>query len=149
MGDLAEFDPPRLTEFGAELIILPMSVLLIVAHAPLASALKAVAEHSYPDCAPKVSVLDVPPTMCADDVETQVRELLEGVPEALILTDVFGATPSNGVQRLASDKVRVVTGVNVPMLWRSLCYESQPLEARAQRAAEGAAKGIVLNEVEP
>ncbi|HEY1089525.1 MAG TPA: PTS fructose transporter subunit IIA [Burkholderiaceae bacterium] len=120
-----------------------MAFLLLVAHAPLASALKSVAEHSYPDCAPRLAVLDVTPEMSADDVEVQARALLGGAEEALVLTDVFGATPSNGAQRLAAPKVRVVSGVNVPMLWRCLCYSAQPVDVLAERAAEGGTRGIV------
>jgi PTS system ascorbate-specific IIA component len=41
----------------------------------------------------------------------------------LVLTDVFGATPSNVAQRLTDGvEVRLVTGVNVPMLWRLLSH---------------------------
>jgi PTS system ascorbate-specific IIA component len=76
--------------------------MLIIAHAPLASALKAVAEHTFPDCAGVLAALDVTRDMSIDDVETRARELLERVrtPEALIFTDVFGATPCNAAQRL-------------------------------------------------
>lgn len=123
-----------------------MSGLLLIAHAPLASALKAVAEHTFPNCAPQLSVLDVTPDMSADDVEAAARALLAagGHAEALVLTDVFGATPSNAAQRLGSESVRVLTGVNVPMLWRSLCYANEPLENLVQRAQQGGTAGIVL-----
>lgn len=122
-----------------------MPGLLIIAHAPLASALREVAEHTYPDCARTLSVLDVPPAMGADAVEAAARDLMDrsGQPEWLVLTDVFGATPSNAAQRLAGIHVRVVSGVSVPMLWRSLCYSGQPLDALADRAAQGGASGIV------
>ncbi|MFG6415835.1 PTS sugar transporter subunit IIA [Roseateles sp. DC23W] len=122
-----------------------MPGLLIIAHAPLASALREVAEHTYPDCARTLSVLDVPPDMGADAVEAAARDLMvrSGQPEWLVLTDVFGATPSNAAQRLAGIQVRVVSGVSVPMLWRSLCYSAQPLDALADRAAQGGASGIV------
>jgi PTS system ascorbate-specific IIA component len=67
-----------------------------------------------------------------------------GQPEWLVLTDVFGATPSNGAQRLAGEQVQVLTGVSVPMLWRTLCYASQkPLTELARRAMQGAVTGIV------
>jgi len=36
-----------------------MPGMLIIAHAPLASALKAVAEHTFPDCAGVLAALDV------------------------------------------------------------------------------------------
>ena len=122
-----------------------MPNLLVIAHAPLASALRQVAEHTFPDCAPTLTVLDVTPDMCADDVETAVRALMEGdSQEWLVLTDVFGATPCNGALRLAGEQVQVLTGVSVPMLWRTLCYASQkPLTELARRAVQGTVSGIV------
>ena len=96
-----------------------MPHLLVIAHAPLASALRQVAEHAFPDCAPTLAVLDVEPGMCADDVEAAARALMarSSQPEWLVLTDVFGATPCNGSQRLAGAQVQVLSGVSVPMLW--------------------------------
>ncbi len=123
-----------------------MPNLLVIAHAPLASALRQVAEHTFPDCAPTLTVLDVHPGECAEDVEAAARALMAdaGQPEWLVLTDVFGATPSNGAQRLAGEQVQVLTGVSVPMLWRTLCYASQkPLTELVRRAMQGAVTGIV------
>jgi mannose PTS system EIIA component len=123
-----------------------MPNLLVIAHAPLASALRQVAEHTFPDCAPTLTVLDVHAGMSAEDVEASARRLMaeSGHPEWLILTDVFGATPSNGAQRLAGDQVQIVSGVSVPMLWRTLCYAAQkPLTDLARRATQGAVAGIV------
>jgi PTS system mannose-specific IIA component len=107
-----------------------MPGLLILAHAPLASALKAVAEHAFPDCAAKLGALDVLPTMPVEEVEALGRAMLAqlAAPDVLIFTDVFGATPCNIAQRLADDvRVKVVAGVNVPMLWRTLCYPHESL----------------------
>ena len=123
-----------------------MPVILIIAHAPLASALKAVAVHAYPDCAVRLDALDVAPDMPVEAIEARARELLaaRGDAEALVLTDVFGATPANVAQRLAEGPgVRVIAGVNVPMLWRCLCYASEPLDALASRAVAGATQGVM------
>ena len=123
-----------------------MPNLLVIAHAPLASALRQVAEHTFPDCAPTLTVLDVAPGMCADDVEAAARALMAaaGQPEWLVLTDVFGATPCNGAQRLAGSAVQVLSGVSVPMLWRTLCYAGQKsLTELAQCAVKGAAGGVI------
>lgn len=123
-----------------------MPNLLVIAHAPLASALRQVAEHTFPDCAPTLTVLDVDTGMCAEDVETAAHALMDKAdqPEWLVLTDVFGATPSNGAQRLAGEQVQVLSGVSVPMLWRTLCYAGQkPLAELARRAMQGAITGIV------
>lgn len=123
-----------------------MPGLMIIAHAPLASSLKAVAEHTFPEAARLLAALDVPPDMPLEEVEARAREMLERVrtPDALIFTDVFGATPCNVAQRLGDGiSVRVIAGVNVPMLWRSLCYANEPLEAVAMRAMAGATQGVM------
>lgn len=123
-----------------------MPAVLIVAHAPLASALKAVATHVYADCRHPVEALDVPPTATLDEVTALASAVMAQGPERdwLVLTDVFGATPCNAMLRLADPAhVRVVTGVNVPMLWRSLCYADESLEALASRAVSGASQGVM------
>jgi PTS system mannose-specific IIA component len=120
--------------------------MMIIAHAPLASSLKAVAQHTYADCAAPLEALDVAPDTPIEEIERQAREMLARVrnPEALIFTDVFGATPCNVAQRLADGaQVKVVAGVNVPMLWRSLCYAGEPLDAMVARAIAGATQGVM------
>lgn len=124
-----------------------MAVILIVAHAPLASALKAVALHAYPDCAARVEAVDVTPDTPLERIVADARALLaaRGAREVLVLTDVFGASPANAAQRLAEEDpaIRVVAGVNVPMLWRCLCYGAEPLDALAGRAVAGASQGVM------
>ena len=123
-----------------------MPGLLIIAHAPLASSLKAVAEHAFPECAAQLGVLDVLPNMPIEEIEAAARQILERLrsPQALIFTDVFGATPCNVAQRLADGvQVKVVTGVNVPMLWRALCYGGDSLDDVVSRAVAGATQGVM------
>jgi mannose PTS system EIIA component len=129
-----------------------MPGLLIVAHAPLASALKSVAQHTFPDCVKRLEAFDVPPDMSPEDIETHLRELLARVrnPDALILTDVFGATPCNVSQRVAGQfngnagtQVKVIAGVNVPMVWRSLGYPDDSLDMLVARALAGATQGVI------
>lgn len=129
-----------------------MPGLLIIAHAPLASSLKAVAQHAFPDCARHLEAFDVLPDMSTEDIEAGARALLAQVrnPDALILTDVFGATPCNVSQRIASQfsvgagvQVKVIAGVNVPMLWRSLSYADDSLDMLVARAMAGATQGVI------
>jgi PTS system ascorbate-specific IIA component len=123
-----------------------MAGLLLIAHAPLASALRAVALHAFPDSGVPLQALDVESDASPEEVEVQARALLQRLEaeEALVLTDVFGATPCNVAQRLGdAQRVRVIAGVNVPMLWRALCYASEPLEALAARAVAGASQGVL------
>lgn len=123
-----------------------MASLLIVAHAPLASALKAVAGHAFPEQAGSMRALDVMATDSPEMVETRLRALLSaGASEdVLILADVFGATPCNAAMRVADGvHSRVVSGVNVPMIWRALCYGQEPLDALVDRAVGGATQGVM------
>ena len=114
--------------------------IFIVAHAPLAQALKACAMHVYPECAAEVLALDVK----ADDTPEQsllaAQLLWLGVPEG----DVLGATPANVAQQWARDrKAKIIAGVNLPMLLRSVCYRHEPIEGLVQRAMTGGALGVV------
>jgi mannose PTS system EIIA component len=123
-----------------------MPGLMIVAHAPLASSLKVIAEHAYPEWKDRIEALDVPADMPLDTIESTARVMLQRVrdPFAIIFTDVFGATPCNVAQRLADgQQVKVIAGVNVPMLWRCICYADEPLDAVVARAMVGATQGIL------
>ena len=120
--------------------------IFIVAHAPLAQALKACAMHVYPECAAEVLALDVK----ADDTPEQslqaAQQLWVDVPngDVLVLTDVLGATPANIAQQWARDrKAKIIAGVNLPMLLRSVCYRHEPIEGLVQRAMTGGALGVV------
>jgi len=120
-----------------------MPQLLIVAHAPLASALRAVGAHAFPQCATPVLAVDVQPDEDPLALEDRLRSLM-GETDSLVLCDVLGATPCNVAQRAAYGlPVRVVAGASVPMLWRALCYAGEPLDAWAARAAAGGTHGVM------
>jgi mannose PTS system EIIA component len=123
-----------------------MPSLLIVAHAPLASSLMAVARHVYPECSRVAAAVDVATGAAPEAVQAQIRAALAdlGGDEVLMLVDVFGATPCNAALAVADgQRARVVAGVNVPMLWRTLCYAEMPLEDLVQRALAGATQGVM------
>jgi mannose PTS system EIIA component len=127
-----------------------MASILIVAHQPLASALRALAEHTYSECSAQVGAVDVAPGTPADQVQAHISQALLalGSAEVLVMTDVFGATPCNAALAAADAlranlTARVVAGVNVPMLWRTLCYASAPLDDLVGRAIAGAAQGVM------
>lgn len=123
-----------------------MARILIIAHAPLASSLLEVARHVFPDCGGRLGAVDVPAELNLEEAQGLVRSALSacGSDEVLILTDVFGATPCNAALAAADGaRARVVAGVNVPMLWRTLCYQDQALEDLVGRAVAGAAQGVM------
>jgi PTS system ascorbate-specific IIA component len=120
--------------------------ILIIAHAPLASALRDCALHVYPDCASGVQAVDILPNASPEDSLLQAKAALSKLytTEVLMLSDVFGATPSNVAQKLNDGiDTRMLTGVNLPMLLRSVCYRHETLDALTTRAQAGGAQGIM------
>jgi mannose PTS system EIIA component len=127
-----------------------VNAILIIAHAPLAHALRSCAMHVFPDCAPHVAAIDVQPNLPPDETLAMARVALDqlsrpaGIGGVLVLTDIFGATPSNVAQRLVDGvKSRLITGVNLPMLLRSVSYRHEPLEALVSRAVIGGTQGVM------
>ena len=125
--------------------------LLLIAHAPLASALAAAARHVY-TCSPEAAesrlrVFDVPADADPAQAVAHARALLREVDAGqgvLVLTDAFGATPANIAAQLAErDRVAVITGANLPMLLRALCYRQGTLADTADKALAGGTQGVV------
>lgn len=120
--------------------------ILIIAHAPLANALRECALHVFPDCAGGVQALDILAQDAPEDSLARARAAMAalGTPEVLILSDVFGATPCNVAQQLGDGlNTRLVAGVNLPMLLRSVCYRHESLETLAMRAHAGGTQGVM------
>ncbi|MDP1900249.1 MAG: PTS sugar transporter subunit IIA [Rubrivivax sp.] len=123
-----------------------MASILIVAHAPLASSLQALARHAFADCERDVAAVDLPASADLDQAQALIGAALAGLPgpEVLVLVDVFGATPCNAALNVADgSRSQVVAGVNAPMLWRALCYAQLPLNELVSRAVDGGRQGIM------
>jgi PTS system mannose-specific IIA component len=90
------------------------------------------------------------------DTRKGVEELRRGIAEAikrvdvgegvLILTDMFGGTPSNmSLAFLSEGRVEVLTGLNLPMLIKiSNCRQSRTLKELAKMVKEAGQKNINL-----
>jgi PTS system ascorbate-specific IIA component len=127
-----------------------MNGILIIAHAPLAHALRACALHVFPDCGAHVAAIDVQPNLPPEETLSMARIALDQlnrtpqVTGVLVLADIFGATPSNVAQKLVDGvKSRLITGVNLPMLLRSVSYRNEPLDALVSRAVIGGTQGVM------
>ena len=123
-----------------------MNGIFIIAHSPLASAFRECVLHVFPDSAQSVLALDVYADTSPEATLTQARFLLKqlGIPNVLVLTDIFGATPCNVAQKLVDGvATRLVTGMNLPMLLRAVSYRAEPLDALVARALVGATQGAM------
>ncbi|MES9943825.1 MAG: PTS fructose transporter subunit IIA [Candidatus Thiodiazotropha sp.] len=65
----------------------------------------------------------------------------------LVLTDMYGSTPSNIAYSLAQKgRVNVISGINLPMLIRALNYQTMNLDMLTEKAVSGGKEGIVCCE---
>lgn len=69
---------------------------------------------------------------------------LQHTDGVLVITDMFGSTPSNIASKLAKNNVIIITGLNLPMLVRIMNYPNLSLEKLADKAVNGGQTGIVI-----
>ena len=123
-----------------------MNGIFIIAHAPLASALRQCVLHVFPDNPAGVVALDVQPNLPPEETLAQARILFKqmGTSHALVLADVFGATPCNVAQKLVDGvNSKLIAGINLPMLLRTVSYRHEPLDALVVRALAGGTQGVM------
>lgn len=129
------------------------TLILLMAHAPLAQALRDCALHVFPDCSDALRVFDVPPDAAPEASLEGARALLDDATDrpVLVLTDIFGATPCNIARRLVEGRgnARLVTGLNLPMLLRAVSYRGEALDLLVQRALVGGTQGVMQVAVTP
>jgi PTS system ascorbate-specific IIA component len=122
------------------------NTILIIAHAPLANALRDCAMHVYPECAHEVIALDVLPDAQPEETLRLANQALENVQleGLLVLTDIFGATPANVAQKVVgSRRAKLIAGANVPMLFRAVSYRHESLDDLVARALAGGTQGVM------
>jgi PTS system mannose-specific IIA component len=71
-------------------------------------------------------------------------KLVDGGDGVLILTDIYGATPSNlAMKLLEPGRVEGVAGVNLPMLLRAIAYRDKDMETLLTRTVAGGRDGVL------
>jgi len=125
-----------------------MAGILIIAHAPLATALRDCVAHIYGGLPAHIGALDILPDSDTTQAHAQASAEVDRLREdngVLVLTDLFGATPANIATRLASlPQVRVLAGASLAMLVRAVCYRASPLDALVEKTLSGAQQGIQI-----
>lgn len=128
-----------------------MSVgLLLISHQNIASHLLETTRKMLNTCPLATRALEVPLDYPVEKVLAQAREYIKNLDTGngvLILTDIYGATPSNIAKTLCdNEKYKLVAGLNLPMLVRILNYPQLSLEEMALKAVTGGHDGILLCE---
>jgi PTS system ascorbate-specific IIA component len=82
------------------------------------------------------------PLLLLPQARALVKELDEG-DGVLILTDMYGGSPSNITAKLiVPGKVDAVAGVSLPMLIRAITYREKSLEVMVTKAISGGCEGV-------
>jgi PTS system ascorbate-specific IIA component len=130
---------------------MPVGVLLVT-HEGIGSALLAVLGRLMPRVPLCTEAFEVgfgeDPDAVLPAASAALRRV-DGGDGVLVLTDVYGATPSNVAARLSrlGTPVRRVSAVSLPMLLRVMNYAELGLDELPAVAAAGARNGVVLDEL--
>ncbi len=93
--------------------------VVIVTHYRLGDEFLQALRLIVPD-APEFRAVSIEPTQSVDEMRSQISAALDAADQGdgvLVLTDMFGGTPSNiSLSFLDEHQVEVVTGLNLPML---------------------------------
>ncbi|WP_126453372.1 PTS sugar transporter subunit IIA [Sulfuriflexus mobilis] len=127
-----------------------MSVsLLIITHDQIGSAMVDTAVHMLGVSPMTINVIAVRREHNPDEIVSQAEDLIAKSEATLVLTDMYGSTPSNIACRLRTNhNVRVVGGINLPMLVRVLNYPRLSLDELADKAVSGGRDGVLTCKTE-
>lgn len=121
---------------------------MLITHNGLGDSLVDCVRHVMGGVPPNVRAL---PVLADDDPQRKEEEAraivaqLDAGEGVLLLSDLFGSTPSNIARRLVQPgRVEGLAGVNLPMLLRAVCYSGRPL-AEVMRKTLESGRGCVMD----
>ena len=122
--------------------------LILITHPGVASTLYETTCKMLGECPLPTHIIEAAFDCSTDDLKTQVAKAIDELDKdngILILTDLYGSTPSNiGHFFLDDTKIKMVAGLNLPMLIRVMNYPSSKLNELVLKAVSGGHDGIVL-----
>lgn len=121
--------------------------ILIITHGTLGESLVHCASHVLNKRPLRLKQLGVTaqddPMLLLPQARTLIKELDAG-EGVLILSDMYGGTPSNIAAKLVTPgKVEAVAGVSLPMLIRVLTYRDRDLQTIVTKAISGGCEGVM------
>ncbi|MBP9218253.1 MAG: PTS fructose transporter subunit IIA [Sterolibacterium sp.] len=121
--------------------------LFLITHGGLGEALVQCACHVMGRRPPQLMHLGVAAQDDPDAALPLARELLAVADKgdgALIMTDIYGATPANVAMKLLSPgRIEGVAGVNLPMLLRAISYREKGMDTLLAKTLDGGRDGVL------
>lgn len=124
-----------------------MSVgILVITHSNIGKSLCDAAISVLGHCPLPVKTLPVSFDCEPEELIAKAREIISSLDQGqgvLVLTDMYGSTPSNIACSLSNSTVKVVAGVNLPMLVRIMNYPQLDLTLLTEKAISGGHEGVL------
>lgn len=123
--------------------------LLIVTHNNVGGALFDAATSVLGSCPLPYEILPISQNCDPEERLQQAHVYLKKLQQSdgvLVVTDMYGSTPSNIATKLSADNVTVVTGLNLPMLVRIMNYPKLSLEKLSHKAISAGQTGVIIVE---
>ena len=121
--------------------------ILVVAHCELANSFKSCVENIIAKDVNYLHTIAVTPTDNMEYIIASIQKIIAKIgedSEILILSDIYGATPSNIAQKLLKpQQIEMIAGLNLPMLIRAISYAKDGLELCIQKTLDGGLSGII------
>jgi len=122
--------------------------ILVVSHNKIGAELLKTARQMLA-CPPPLptDMICIEPEDKPEQVTAKLDNVLKNVDQGdgvLVLTDMFGSTPSNIACSVSErNDIRIISGLNLPMLIRVLNYPKLNLKDLEQKAVSGGQEGVV------
>lgn len=120
--------------------------LLLITHDEIGSALLHAVRNTLGGLPIPTQVVSVDYQSDPAHIILQLKQIVKQITlehGLLVLTDLFGSTPSNIAQALQEYvNVRVVAGLNLPMLVRIMNYPTLSLDELVEKALSGGKDGV-------
>lgn len=124
--------------------------LLLITHSRIGEAILETAGKMLEGAPLVVETLPVGIDSNPEQLMAKASELINRLDQGqgvLVFTDMYGSTPSNIAYSLAEKgRVNVISGINLPMLIRTLNYQTMDLDALTEKALSGGKEGIICCE---
>lgn len=124
--------------------------IVLAAHYPLADSMKQVLEHIVGPM-PDIAVVNVPESVDTEVLRQELADKIISVNEGqgvVVVTDIYGGVPSNLAVSLSGKTVRVISGMNVPMLVKLVRLREKGLDEALHEAVQAGAAFILQAEKE-
>jgi len=127
-----------------------MAGLLLITHGHVGETMLAIAVEMLGKCPLTARCLEVKADDEPSELLLEARKLITAFDgdDIIVLTDIFGSTPSNIAAQLVQefDNLVLIAGLNLPMLIRLLNYAGQATSVLVEKALSGGRDGIIVFE---